>query len=303
MHGIKIATLKSGLTSHAIRMWENRYGAVKPERSSTNRRLYSDQSIQRLIYLADLTKNGHSIGQIANLSDDELSKLHQSLETLDNDHKKLAKKGLAHPSVIQTTLSAISNFDQITLEHIFDEVVKEYGYSYLLEKVLIPLVQTVGELWHAGDFTIAEEHAATSFIKDYLCLSTRPFATPTNAPKLLITTPQGQLHELVAVISASQARKLGWHVIYLGPSLPAEEIAGAAEKIGARAIILSIVYPLDDSQINKQLHKLRSQLDSDIPIIVGGPRSTLYTPTLQELNIKQLSNFSELSPELNKLRN
>ncbi len=302
MHGIKIATLKSGLTSHVIRMWEKRYGAVEPERTETNRRLYSDESIQRLIYLADLTKSGHSIGHIANLSDEKLSELHKSLQESNPKQAEQTGQGGIYAPVIAATLTAIRNFDQYSLEKTFDKVVKEAGYSCLLEKVLIPLIHNVGELWHDGDLMAAEEHAATSFIKDYLCVSARPFSSATNAPKLLITTPQGQLHELGATIAATQARKLGWQVIYLGTSLPPDEIAGAAEKIGARAVVLSIIYPLDDPQINVQLRKLRSQLDDTIPIIIGGALSKLYTPTLEELEIIQLKTFADLSPELSKLR-
>lgn len=300
MHGIKIATLRSGLTSHVIRMWEKRYGAVQPERTETNRRQYSDENIQRLVRLADLTKNGHAISNIANLSDKELSDLHKSL-TNTSPGNTVAET--VYDPVIAETLTAIRNFDQCSLEVIFDKVVKEAGYSCLLEKVLLPFIRNVGKLWHDGDITTAEEHAATSFIKDYLCISARSFNSASNAPKLLITTPQGQLHELGATIAAAQARKLGWQVVYLGTSLPADEIAGAAEKIGARAVILSIIYPLDDPQINVHLRKLRSQLDNKIPIIIGGAHSKLYSPTFDELKVTQLKTLADLSPVLGTLRN
>ena len=302
MHGIKIATLKSGLTSHVIRMWEKRYGAVEPERTETNRRIYSDENIQRLIYLAGLTKSGHAISHIANLSDKKLSELHKSLQESAPKRTEQAEQDEIYAPVIAATLTAIRNFDQGSLEKTFDKVVKEAGYSCLLEKVLVPLIHNVGKLWHDGDLMAAEEHAATSFIKDYLCVSARPSSSATNAPKLLITTPQGQLHELGATIAATQARKLGWQVIYLGTSLPPDEIAGAAEKIGARAVVLSIVYPLDDPQLNIQLRKLRSQLDDAIPIMIGGAHSKLYTPTLEELEIIQLKTFADLSPALSRLR-
>ena len=303
MHGIKIATLRSGLTPHVIRMWEKRYEAVETARSATNRRLYSEESIHRLVQLAELTRNGHSIGTIANLSDIELTDLYEALTPSilnladqEDSHKK-------YHQVIQASLTAISSFDQFTLEKNFDLVVKKYGYTALIEKVLIPLIHSVGQLWHDGELTTAEEHAATSFVKDYLCISARSFSPPTNAPKILITTPQGQLHELGASLAASQARKIGWQVIYLGTSLPPDEIAGAAEKMGALAVILSIIYPLDDPQVNGHLRKLRSQLDSNIPIIIGGPQSKYYTPTINELGITQLKSLTDLSPELNKLRN
>ena len=283
-------------------MWEKRYGAVEPERTDTNRRLYSDKSIQRLVFLAELTKNGHSIGHIANLPDERLCALYQSVQEETQKPVEQNKPENGFESTVANVLTAIKNFDQITMDKEFDRVVKDSGYSCLLEKVLLPLIYNVGQLWHDGEFTTAQEHAATSFIKDYLCVSARPYGDTSNSPKLLITTPSGQLHELGAVIAATQARKLGWHVIYLGTSLPAEEIAGAAEKINARAVVLSIIYPLDDPQINANLRRLRSQLDHNIPIIVGGARSKFYAPTLEELEIIQLSKFADLKPALDNLR-
>lgn len=296
MHGIKIATLKSGLSAHVIRMWEKRYAAVTPERTDTNRRLYDDLCIQRLIYLAKLTQNGHSIGQIANLPDQELASLCEELEPQQEP------SDTTHESTIEGALEAIQRFDQNALESLFNTAVKEVGYSGLLEKILIPLIHGVGDAWHNGNFTTAEEHAATSFIKDYLCVSARSFSSDSGAPKLLITTPPGQLHELGAVIAASLARKQGWDVIYLGVSLPPTEIAGAAEKMGARAVVLSIVYPLDDLKINVHLETLRAQLDPNIPIIVGGAQSSTYQPVIEKLKLTQLNSIHQLATHLDALR-
>lgn len=299
MHGIKVATLKSGLSPHVIRMWEKRYGAVQPERTSTNRRLYSDVSIERLQKLAQLTNNGHTISQVAQLSDDELTAL---VEDISNNAISESQHDASIEKVLTNSLAAIESFDQAALETIFDNTLKKLGYSGLLEKMLVPLIHKVGHSWHNGDITTAEEHAATSFIKDYLCVSARSFKYEYNAPKVLITTPPGQLHELGAVIAASLARKQGWQVVYLGVSLPPDEIAGAAEKIGARAIILSIVYPLDDPQLVLHLQRLRDQLSSKIDIIVGGAQSETYSSSLRDLGLTHLKALNQLSDKLTELR-
>lgn len=303
MNGIKIATLQSGLSSHVIRMWEKRYNAITPERTDTNRRVYSDKSLQRLVKLAELTRAGHSIGQIAHLGDSALNALHHaSFESLQ-DQKNSTESLHADSPVLLQCLKAIEDFDQTALDKLFDLQLKQLGYSGLLEKLLIPLIQKVGQYWQSGDFSTTQEHAASSFIKDYLCFSARSFSAENNAPKLLITTPPGQLHEMGAVIAASLARKLGWKVIYLGVSLPPDEIASAAEKIKAKAVILSIVYPLDDPQMDNDLRRLRSQLDPDIAIIVGGAQSKLYRSTINELKMEHLNNICDISESLTKLRN
>ena len=55
-YAMKVVTRRTGLTSHAIRVWEKRYNAVEPERTDTNRRLYSEADIERLIDLHRATQ-------------------------------------------------------------------------------------------------------------------------------------------------------------------------------------------------------------------------------------------------------
>lgn len=68
-----VATL-TGLDPHTIRAWERRYGAVKPDRSDTGRRVYGDAHVERLQLLKTLVDCGEAIGSIAHLGDDALRK-------------------------------------------------------------------------------------------------------------------------------------------------------------------------------------------------------------------------------------
>ncbi|WP_018971029.1 MerR family transcriptional regulator [Rubritalea marina] len=299
MHGIKIASLQSGLSAHVIRMWEKRYNAVEPLRTDTNRRLYDEACIDRLSTLSKLTQGGHSIGQIAHLDDAEL-------QTLCNNLPDRIPKNLETPSqhrlLIDKLLIAIEKFDKQAHDTLLDEATKANGYSHVLEKVLIPFIQEVGSLWQEGSFTTVQEHAATSFIKDYLCVSAQAFGHEPNAPKLLVSTPPGQLHELGAVIASSLARKLGWHVIYLGVSTPPEELAGAAETIGAKAVLLSIIYPLDDPMMENNILKVRQNMDSSIKLIIGGPHSEHYEPLFKSMDLTSLHSMEDFKNQLQALR-
>jgi len=66
-HPIQVAARRSGLTSDVIRAWERRYRAVEPGRSATNRRLYSDDDVERLLLLGQVTRAGRRIGDVAGL--------------------------------------------------------------------------------------------------------------------------------------------------------------------------------------------------------------------------------------------
>jgi DNA-binding transcriptional MerR regulator len=64
-----------GVSTHAIRAWERRYGTVEPERTPGGSRRYDAEQIERLKTLKELTDLGHSIGEIARLPPGELKRL------------------------------------------------------------------------------------------------------------------------------------------------------------------------------------------------------------------------------------
>jgi DNA-binding transcriptional MerR regulator len=87
LYGMGAVTERTGLNAPGIRMWEKRYGAVVPERSETNRRLYRSEDVERLTLMKKLTDRGHAISRIANLSLEELNTLSDEIvieEPLDS---------------------------------------------------------------------------------------------------------------------------------------------------------------------------------------------------------------------------
>jgi len=69
---ISAVSQRTGLSPHVIRVWERRYGAVRPERAANGRRTYSEQDINRLSLLSRLVNLGQRIGQVAGLGTNEL---------------------------------------------------------------------------------------------------------------------------------------------------------------------------------------------------------------------------------------
>lgn len=299
LHGIKIAVHQTGLSAHVLRVWEKRYGAVTPQRTETNRRLYTDDDIKRLQYLVSLTQTGYSIGQIANLEDDQLAEMAastcQSTQPSSGHESQTSR-------YVQQCIDAIRAMDQENLERVFDVAILDLGYSGLLGQVMIPVIQQIGIEWNEGTLTTADEHAATNFIKEYLTQRVKSYIPEPHAPTLLATTPSGQMHELGAFLGSCLARKIGWKVIYLGASLPADAIAGAAIRANAAAVLLSIVYPIDDTELPSELIRLRKQLPDELPILIGGNAAMAYEPTIQKINATVVSTIPDLVPQLNQIR-
>ncbi len=305
LHNMKSVELRTGLGAHVIRVWERRYQAVVPGRSG-NRRLYTEEEVERLTLLGRLTATGLTISRIATLPLEQL--------------RLMQKNGPAHgsgapaskatsPTVAvcpvelrQSALAALRRYDVPDLEKILDRGMVGLGYSGLLEKLLIPLLHAIGDAWEKGDLTAAHEHAATAAFKDYLARNLRAMAPSHSAPRLLVTTPAGQLHEMGAAIAASLARKAGWQVTYLGPSLPACEIVSAVMANHFRAVALSIIYPEDDPDLPAQLLRLRQLLPDEIPIIAGGRAVPAYRAVLDKIGALILTEMSDFTRVLEGIR-
>ena len=120
--------------------------------------------------------------------------------------------------------------------------------------------------------------------------------------KLIVATPSGQLHELGALLVYSTATNLGWRVIYLGASLPAAEITGAALQHGVRAIALSLVYPEDDPLVDTELRKLRQLLPPEVSIIVGGRAAEAYRSSIESIGAFLIGDLNALYNTLDQLR-
>jgi DNA-binding transcriptional MerR regulator/methylmalonyl-CoA mutase cobalamin-binding subunit len=299
---IKVVARRTGLSAHVIRIWEKRYGAVEPERTGTNRRLYSDEQIERLSLLREVTQGGHSISHVAKLTTDKLREIARELHATNGPTSRGLAAAPDSPTFLEECVAAVRSFDVRALEETLKRAATELGAQGLLQRVVAPLVHTVGDLWRDGTITAAHEHFASAVIRVFLGHAARPFAGADSAPAIVIATPAGQIHELGALLVGAAAANLGWHVTYLGPSLPAAEIAGAARQNRARAVALSLVYPEDDPRLESELTRLHELLPPDVTVLVGGRAMPAYCETLEKIGAIQIRDLAHLCSTLDELR-
>lgn len=315
-HPIKAVSQRTGLSQHAIRMWEKRYGAIVPSRTSTNRRRYSEDDVQRLILLVRAKKAGHSIGQLAQLPTNQLFEIievvpadgfsagraHDSILTNRRTKITVDSDPAAGQIYVARCLEAIEQIDATTLGRIFLKASSALGRIAVIDQVLVPVSIEVGERWRAGSLRVVHEHLASTisrFFLDGLRIETR---APTSAPRVVVTTPAGQMHELGALAVAATAATEGWQVTYLGPDLPAEEIVAAVGHLQAGALALSIVHPPDDPYLVQELVTLRRGLPPGVAIFAGGRSASAYQREIEEIGATTLSDLAGLRFALEDIR-
>lgn len=288
--GMKFVSQKTGLSPHVIRVWENRYQVIQPKREANNRRYYSREDLHKLLLLKELTEAGHNIGQLAKFSIRELEQMSQDLGP-KNDLNIIASSKLNSQNskidpatYLQECLCHIEKMDERGLKNSLNEALIEYSSLHLIEKILSPLIEEIGHRWEAGTLRMAQEHFGTAAIRNFLSTFCQRHALSAQAPSLIISTPTGHIHEIGAMLAAATAQLAGWQAIYLGPSLPAEEILVAIRKTKAQALALSIVYSGDPKELKQELTLLRELVGKKFPIIAGGRKCSSYQKELKEID-------------------
>jgi DNA-binding transcriptional MerR regulator/methylmalonyl-CoA mutase cobalamin-binding subunit len=304
LYPIRYVSQRTGLTPHLIRAWEKRYQAVVPHRSAKNRRLYSEADVLRLKLLKTITDAGHTISQVAQLDLTELQNLSQldiaeiSRTRRQNDGPLETAAAVDH---FKQCLAAVLNLDPDGLERAYDQAAIDLTRPALLRDLIVPLFKEIGRLWHSGSLKIVNEHMATTVTRNFLLGMLRSTQILDPAPKIVIATTVGQWHDVGALTVALTAAENGWHPIYYGPNLPAEEIAAGVKQSAARAVAISITHVLDHHPLIDELRKLRRYIGNDVLLFVGGRAVADHTQILEDVKANYISQLEQFSDELNSL--
>jgi len=86
---------------------------------------------------------------------------------------------------------------------------------------------------------------------------------------VVVATPANEDHELGALMIAMLAAMHGWSVLYLGPNLPAEEIAYAVEDTDAELLLLSVTN-LSEEASREEIAAIEKEVPERVKILVGG---------------------------------
>lgn len=303
-HPIRVVCRRTGLKPDVVRAWERRYAAVTPARTETDRRLYSDADIERLQLLRRAVGGGRSISQVANMAALDLAQL------VAQDADRVSVRGpevLTSPEGavafhLERALEAIRQLDASALMRQFELASVDLSRRQLLEELVVPLMHDLGRLWRTTALSPAHEHLSSSVVRTFLGSLAEAFRPSPNAPRILVTTPANQWHELGALIAATTAAGEGWSVTYLGANLPATDIAHAAVKIRARAIAISLTFPEDDPLLGDELRRLRELVGERMVLLVGGRAIDAYRGPLDEIGARRAHDLKELRSELAQLR-
>jgi len=163
---------------------------------------------------------------------------------------------------------------------------------------MVPLLQEIGRGWQAGRLGPSTEHIASVAIRRFLEWMSSTNQKDAAAPLALTGTPAGQRHEFGALLAGVVAAYEGWRVRFLGPDLPAAEIARAADKLGARMVALSAVHPRLDATGVQEVVEIRRRLPPSVKVVIGGAGADAHRDHWREAGIVSPQSFSDFRDNL-----
>jgi methanogenic corrinoid protein MtbC1 len=266
--------------------------------------LYSDEEIHRLRLLRTATLAGHGIGRIAGLPDEDLERL-VAEDQANAPAPPVRRTETAAPqssqAVLETCIEAVSALDSKRLEEILSRAMVHFSRPVVVEEIILPLMTHIGENWQQGSMKIVHEHAASAVVRNVFGVLATSYGSGPSDPCVVVATPAGQIHEFGALAVAATANAMGWRSVYLGPNLPAEEIAAAAEACGAQAVALSIVHPGDDPRVVQEIERLRRLVGEGVTIVVGGRAAQNYMEAIAETGAVLIADLSALRSRLESM--
>lgn len=203
----------SGVKAHTIRIWEKRYNLLEPNRTDTNIRYYSLESLQKLLNVTFLYNNGFKISKIAKIDDVDIA----------NTVKDLSSKDQEGNHAINMFKLAMLNFDKVLFLKTYDGLTKEKSFSEIFLEIFVPLMSEIGLLWQTNTITPAQEHFISELIKQKLLTNIEKHqlkAPIVNDRTFVLYLPSNEIHDLGLQFLNYHLVKAGYHTIYLGPSVP-----------------------------------------------------------------------------------
>ena len=282
-------TKLTGLSDDVVRVWERRYGAVRPARSAGGTRLYSDADIRRLRRLRQAVDGGHSISQAARLSESELDEIiadaQPSIEAAD-----------PHRAVRERFIEAVRTMDVIAADQELARAATLFPARELVKKIVAPILDEVGERCAHQDFGVAHEHLASGLLRSMLGTLMRLYPPPRAAEAIVLATPSGERHELGIWLAALLAATHGWRVVCLGADVPAGQIALAVRITNARVLALFVSTGL--AGIDEELAAISRLIPFPTRIWIGGAEAPKYEQFIIRANWLLMHDLEQLDDRL-----
>ena len=268
------------IQAHTIRMWEQRYRVVKPLRTPTNLRIYNDEDLKRLLNISLLNHNGVKISKIAKLNDEEIKEQVLSLK----------QDVLNSGSQVEGLIGGMIELKESTFELLLNRLMNQLGFEDAMTKVVYPFLVKIGILWQTGHINPAQEHFVVNIIRKKLFAAIDSIGSTESGTKFIMFLPEGELHEISLLFYTYLIKKHGFHPIYLGQSVPFDDIVSVQHTYNANYLFTSLITNMQEIPVVNYVNLLSKTFKKQKIYISGA--------LINNIELKRVNNINKVkSPE------
>ena len=250
----------SGIKAHTIRIWEQRYTFLKPHRTNTNIRYYSNDELKTVLNIALLNKYGFKISHIEKMQATEIRDKILSL----GDARAIQER-IVNDLVQEMVDMEFERFEKIIANYILAK-----GIERTVIQIIFPFLEKIGILWLTGHVSPAQEHLVTNIIRQKLIVGIESTISPVRLDKTcLLFLPEGEHHELGLLFMYYLLKSRGARIIYLGANVPVKDAQYVIKSKKPDMVFVHLTATAANFNFDKFLQNIHLYFENTRTIISG----------------------------------
>lgn len=256
----------SGIKAHTIRIWEQRYNFLKPKRTNTNIRYYTNDELKTILNIALLNKYGFKISHIDRMLPAEINDRILSL----GDARAVQER------LLNELVQEMIDLEMERFEKIINNYITAKGIERTVLHILFPFLEKIGILWQTGHIHPAQEHLVTNVIRQKLIVGIESCVSHIRLNKtFLLFLPEGEHHELGLLFTHYLLKSRGISVIYLGANVPVKDVEFIIKLKQPDYVFIHLTATCPNFNFEKLLLNAEQRF-GNIPTIITGQLTQQY---------------------------
>ncbi len=282
----------SGIKAHTIRIWEQRYSFLRPQRTATNIRYYSNQELKTLLNISLLNKYGYKISHINRMNNEELR------------DKILALSGAQaqQERIVNDLIQNMIDLNTEDFEDVLDQYIVARGIEKTITHIIFPFLDRIGILWVTDHINPAQEHLITNIIRQKLIVGIESISVPFNLKtKVLLFLPENEHHELGLLFLNYMLKSRGVKTIYLGANVPLADVEFVVNIKQPDYLYTHLTTVMKEFNFEKFLLSFKHRI-AKTPLLISGLLSQTYTDEAPHSNIQFLKSLADVNTFIANLK-
>lgn len=256
----------TGIKAHTIRIWEQRYNFLKPQRTDTNIRYYNNEELKKILNISLLNKYGFKISHIDRMTEEDMR---NKILSINNIHAQQER-------IVNALIQAMVDMNLEGFEDSMEEYIRAKGIEKTIHQIIFPFMERIGVLWITGHINPAQEHLVSNIIRQKLIVGTEAVNPLFQLKKTgLLFLPEGEYHELGLLFIQYLLKSRGLRVLYLGSNVPMDDVEYVAKYKNPDFIYTHLTSVSSVFNFDKFIHQSLKRF-GNIPLIISGRLAATY---------------------------